>query len=137
MAGSALPRRSRQRTQQRLGQAERAEQVGGERRLEVLALGVGQRHQRDGPERRSVVDENFDAASAAVICSASGWIAVLSETSAAMPCVPGRRSATALTRCASRATKATWAPAAFNWSTNARPRPEVPPVTATRRPRSD
>ena len=58
----ALARRRGERAEQRLGQAERPEQVGRQRRLEVLALGVGEQRQRHRAEARRVVDQHVEAA---------------------------------------------------------------------------
>jgi hypothetical protein len=60
--GGAFARRAGEQAEQRLGEAERADQVGGERRLEVLALGVGEQGQRHRAEARGVVDEDVEAA---------------------------------------------------------------------------
>ena len=55
-------RRAGEQAEQRLGQAERAEQVGGEGGLEVLAFGVGEQGQRHRPEARRVVDQDVESA---------------------------------------------------------------------------
>ena len=51
-----------ERPQQRLGQAKWANDVGREGELQILALGIGERDERNRPERRRVVDEHVEAA---------------------------------------------------------------------------
>src|SRR5437667_5469984 len=58
----------------------------------------------------------------------------LRDTSPTMPIAPGCSCATRSTPSRPRATKATRAPRAISSRTSARPRPEVPPVTATLAP---
>src|SRR5262249_18553363 len=56
------------------------------------------------------------------------------ETSPTIPCAPACARATCATRSGVRATNATRAPRPSSSRTRASPSPEVPPVTATRRP---
>ena len=50
---------------QRLRQAERTDEVGRERQLQVFTIGVGERSERHGAKRRSVVDEHVEPAQCA------------------------------------------------------------------------
>ena len=59
---AALAGRRGQRPEQRLGQAERPEQVRGEGPFQVLAVGVAQQRQRRRPEVRGVVDQHVEPA---------------------------------------------------------------------------
>ena len=61
-----------ERAEQRLGQPERPEQVGGERALEVLALGVGEQRERHRAETRGIVDQHVEAAERAEELQAIG-----------------------------------------------------------------
>src|SRR3954452_17974091 len=63
---------------------------------------------------------------------AIGWMSCLRAMSPTMPCARGCSAARRSTRWRSRATNATSAPPASSSRTSASPRPEVPPVTATR-----
>ncbi len=60
-----FPGRSGECAEQRLRQPERSEHVGGERRLECFARGVGERRERHRAEARRIVDEHVDAAAPA------------------------------------------------------------------------
>src|SRR5579859_6013098 len=61
-AATPLPRRKRKRTKERFGKAERPNEIGCERAVELFALRVRQQGERDGPEIGSIVDEHIDAA---------------------------------------------------------------------------
>ncbi len=59
---ATLPSGGGQRTQQRLGKAERSQDVGLERHREVFALGVGEKGKRCRSQARRVVDEHVESA---------------------------------------------------------------------------
>ena len=108
--------------------------VGGQRRLEILAVGVGERHQRHRAERRGVVDEDVEAAERGRDLHRDRVDVLLARDVADDAVVPATSAATAWTRSAVRATKATAAPRRWSSRTSASPSPDVPPVMATRRP---
>ena len=64
-ASAPFAGRRGQRTQQRFGQPERAEHVGGQRQLEVLARRVAEQRQRHRSQARGVVDEHVETAKGA------------------------------------------------------------------------
>jgi hypothetical protein len=130
--GGAFARRAGEQAEQRLGEAERPEEVGGERRLEVLALGVGEQRERHRAEARRVVDEHVEAAERGADLERDRMRVFLAGDVADDAVAAGDAARDLATASAWRATKATASPRAANASTSARPRPEVPPVTATR-----
>ena len=71
-SGRGLAGRCSQQAEQRLGQAERSEQVGLQRDFEVLALGVAEQGERHRPEARGVVDEHVEAAERAADLQGDG-----------------------------------------------------------------
>src|SRR5437588_2887801 len=60
--GGAMSRArgSREGAKQRFGQTKRPYQVDGERKLQLLAFGIGQGYERDRPEARGVVDQYIE-----------------------------------------------------------------------------
>ena len=59
---ASLAGRSGKRAEQCLGQAERAQQVDGERLFQLLAFRIGEQGQRRGPKARGVVDQHVEPA---------------------------------------------------------------------------
>ena len=130
---SPAARRRGERAEQRLGQAERAEQVGRERRLEVLALGVGEQRQRHRAEARGVVDEHVEAAERAADLQRDRVDVVLARDVADDAVAAGDRARDALHARGVAGDEGDARRRALRTLRRARGRgPEVPPVMATR-----
>ena len=130
-----VARRGGKRAEQRLGQAERADEIDRERLLQLLAFGVGKQRQRDRAEARGIVDQHVEAAEVAGDLQRDRVDVVLPADVADN--AVRRRSRRAVRfdrrwRCGRRRRRAR--PARVSCRTSASPRPEVPPVTATRSP---
>ena len=61
-AAASVPRGCGERAEQRFRQAERPHQIGRQRPLEILALGVAEERERRGPEIGRVVDQDVESA---------------------------------------------------------------------------
>ena len=128
------PGRRGERAEQRLRQSKRSDDVGGQRQLEIFAVGVGEQRERHRTEARGVVDQDVEAAELADDLQRDRMDIVLERDVADDAVRAAMSAATARRGRRSRATKATRAPRRCSSRTRARPRPDVPPVTATRRP---
>ena len=126
--------RGRERPQQRLGQAERTDQVGGERAFQVFAIRIAEESERHRAEVGGIVDQDIQAAELARDLHGDRIDVVLRRDVADDAVRAGMSGGDAIDAFAVRATNATRAPRARNSSSRARPRPAVPPVTATRAP---
>jgi hypothetical protein len=131
-APSSASRADATAAEQRLGEAKRADDVGRERQLDVLAVGVGEQRERGRAEARRVVDQDVEAAERAADLQRDRVRVFLPGDVADDAVAAAKRFGDAAHARRVAGDEGDRSPRATKASTSARPRPEVPPVTATR-----
>jgi hypothetical protein len=84
---AALPRRGRERAEQRPRQTEGPDEIGREGQLEPFALSVGEQRQRYGPRLDALLTRTSTPPRLLVTCKAIAWMSSLRARSPPAPLI--------------------------------------------------